>query len=583
TTTTATGQYTLTALPLGNYPLRAERPVGWLINQPSAGQYPLSIVTGTELFFNKDFGFVDRSKVNQAPVFTHVAPPSTATVGTEYTFTLSATDAENDPLLFVAGARPAGFTLDPGSGQIRWTPNASQVGTKRVLVYVQDGQGGSDFDEFTITVIGNPPPPPNTPPRIVSTPVMKAAAGRPYTYAVKAVDDENDPLQFTLLQAPSLMTISKTGVIQWTPTLDQTSEDGQLHFVKVQVADLGGWYQQSYKLIAYEGQPNRPPEFAPVPPTLAVAGQAYALQLQATDPDGDSVSFAVTTTPTTSTKIDPTGKVNWTNPVVGTYWVTATATDNFTGIGGPLSSTVRYELPVRATNAKPDVLPAAGHSVQKGEMFQFDVLATDADSDPLVYSIAGLSGATIDPLGRVRWATKTAEIKAYSFTVTATDPAGSADTETFTVSVGADTTKPIAFVAAMPDEVEPNQTVTFQVKATDAVGVAKTELFVTLAGGSPTLVPLQEGYGTFTPTVPGMLVATAYATDAAANKSEPATATVLVTNPNNARPTVSVSIAGTPANGEVFSPVAISGSVASNTAVVWKVEYIPEGGLPVVL
>ncbi|HEY5871337.1 MAG TPA: putative Ig domain-containing protein [Candidatus Tectomicrobia bacterium] len=63
----------------------------------------------------------------------------------------------------------------------------------------------------------------NHPPTSISTPVMAATGGQPYSYDVDATDpDPGDTLTFSLPTAPTGMTINATtGLIQWTPTPGQ--------------------------------------------------------------------------------------------------------------------------------------------------------------------------------------------------------------------------------------------------------------------------------------------------------------------------------------------------------------------------
>jgi len=59
----------------------------------------------------------------------------------------------------------------------------------------------------------------NHPPQITSTPVTSATVGEAYTYDVAATDPDGDTLTYSLLAAPTGMTInSSTGLINWIPT-----------------------------------------------------------------------------------------------------------------------------------------------------------------------------------------------------------------------------------------------------------------------------------------------------------------------------------------------------------------------------
>src|SRR5205807_2338403 len=83
-----------------------------------------------------------------------------------------------------------------------------------VTLRVSDGRGGTATQAFVINVTQEPG---NHPPVIVSTPVTTALQGQPYTYQVKAIDPDKDPLTYSLTSAPAGMVIdSITGLISWS-------------------------------------------------------------------------------------------------------------------------------------------------------------------------------------------------------------------------------------------------------------------------------------------------------------------------------------------------------------------------------
>jgi uncharacterized protein (TIGR03437 family) len=85
-----------------------------------------------------------------------------------------------------------------------------------------DGQyltGGIAYSALFSAAFDRPPDlqPGNRNPSVTSRPAGPARAGQAYTYDIVAADADSDPLQFELTQAPSGMTISSTGRIQWAP------------------------------------------------------------------------------------------------------------------------------------------------------------------------------------------------------------------------------------------------------------------------------------------------------------------------------------------------------------------------------
>ena len=70
---------------------------------------------------------------------------------------ISASDADNDPLLFSSSGLPHGLTLNQNSGLI--SGSATAAGLYNVNVSVNDGNGGTDSISFLWTVNETPPPP----------------------------------------------------------------------------------------------------------------------------------------------------------------------------------------------------------------------------------------------------------------------------------------------------------------------------------------------------------------------------------------------------------------------------------------
>ncbi|MBX3461093.1 MAG: hypothetical protein KF696_14195 [Planctomycetes bacterium] len=63
-----------------------------------------------------------------------------------------------------------------------------------------------------------PPPGGNTPPTITSTAPTSGTVGTAYAYQATATDAQGDPIAWTLPTAPAGMTVSATGLVNWTPS-----------------------------------------------------------------------------------------------------------------------------------------------------------------------------------------------------------------------------------------------------------------------------------------------------------------------------------------------------------------------------
>jgi RHS repeat-associated protein len=89
---------------------------------------------------------------NHAPGITSLAP-TTATIGTAYTYTVAASDPDaGDTLTFSLGSAPAGMQIQADTGLIQWQPDASQIGSFAVAVTVSDRFGATVTQNFSVTV-----------------------------------------------------------------------------------------------------------------------------------------------------------------------------------------------------------------------------------------------------------------------------------------------------------------------------------------------------------------------------------------------------------------------------------------------
>lgn len=94
------------------------------------------------------------TNVNDDPVISTTAP-TTATVGTEYSYDADATDEDTgDTLTWSKVSGPDALSIDSASGLVTWTPTASDSETTNVTIMVSDGNLGSDTEDITITVSG---------------------------------------------------------------------------------------------------------------------------------------------------------------------------------------------------------------------------------------------------------------------------------------------------------------------------------------------------------------------------------------------------------------------------------------------
>ena len=329
-------------------------------------------------------------------------PPVTADLNiqgdedTAITGRILATDADGDALTYQITTQPAhgSVVLDTTTGQFVYVPAADYHGDDSFVVTITDARGNSATSTISVAVT-----PVNDLPVTadvnLSTDEDAAVAGQ-----VLATDVDGETLGYTLGAAPANGSV----------TLDPVTGD----FVYTPAANFNG--TDSFVVVISDGQGGSvtsrvavnvaPVNDAPVASNLALTTDedvAVSAQVNATDVDGDALSYAVTTSPQNGVLI--------LNPATGEFTYTPdthyNGSDSFIvtisdGNGGTTTSTVT--IGVTPVNDSPVVAPVALADINEDGSIvitQADLLAgaSDLDGDALTainLSLTTGSGGLID-------------------------------------------------------------------------------------------------------------------------------------------------------------------------------------------
>lgn len=69
-----------------------------------------------------------------------------------YEYMVKAVDGDGDPLSFLLEMAPPGMVIDKETGHLVWKISPDQLGSQRVRVVAEDGQGGKAFQELHFTL-----------------------------------------------------------------------------------------------------------------------------------------------------------------------------------------------------------------------------------------------------------------------------------------------------------------------------------------------------------------------------------------------------------------------------------------------
>ena len=92
---------------------------------------------------------------NSAPTISGV-PSSSVLMGEQYSFTPTASDADDDPLTFDVQGEPNWLSINSGSGALSGTPTLADVGSySGIVVSVNDGSASASLPQFGVDVVQN--------------------------------------------------------------------------------------------------------------------------------------------------------------------------------------------------------------------------------------------------------------------------------------------------------------------------------------------------------------------------------------------------------------------------------------------
>lgn len=364
---------------------------------------------------------------NNVPVVTSM-PKGPAVVGLPYQYQVNAQDADGDTLGFLLLDPPLGMTVNSVSGLVSWTPAVAQIGDQPVSISVSDGQGGTVTQSFTLGVVASAK---NDAPTITSVPTSAVALGRTYRYQVAAIDPNGDPLTFSLIDNPSGLTITPTGLVQWTPTATQLGAAN----VALHVDDgRGGFSTQSFAIKVATQLSNDPPQIVSLPLQSATAGNQYAYNPVAVDVNGDQIFWSFDTAPR-GMSIDATqGFIRWTPSVdqSGLQTLILRATD-----AQGAAATQTFSVEVFGGNRPPSITSFPPTAAVVGQSYGYALKATDSDGDSLVYSLlVAPGGMTIDAnSGFINWTPTSEQAGIETVTVQVADGNGGINEQTYGIGV----------------------------------------------------------------------------------------------------------------------------------------------------
>lgn len=225
--------YTSSGVPSGASFNQGTRTFTWSPIESQVGDYNVTFFASDGTNTVSIIVKITVTSANTPPVFNPVGDQQ-INEGQLLSFQVVATDVDSDPLTYSISNQPQGATFTPANGVFEWLPMFTQSGVYNVTFSVTDGKATTNM-VVKITVVNVNRAPlftvtmPDRTVQVHNVPVE-------FSFQYQAIDPDEDPLTYTIVNGPAGASINSAGLFKWSPAPSQAS---MMYLLTVQVSDGG--------------------------------------------------------------------------------------------------------------------------------------------------------------------------------------------------------------------------------------------------------------------------------------------------------------------------------------------------------
>jgi len=312
--------------------------------------------------------------VNSPPVLAEIGTKTVAE-GAQLTFTITATDPNNDTLSYSASGLPEGATFNPATRSFNWTPEyhlSENTSVFPVTFKVSDGVA-EDSEVVTINVVNT-----NRPPVLNSIGSQTLTEGDNYNLIISATDPDGNPLTYSAEPLPTgAVFVSSTRSLNWIPGNDQAGT----YYVTFTASDGSLNASETVKITVNNG--HEAPVLDPIGSQTIAESHLLTFVVTAQSSNGESLSYSASGLPAGAVFDPEQRRFSWTPDFTqaGHFTVKISVTD------GSLSDSEIVEIAVTNTNTSPLISGVPPSSVMATTNYSFTPVASNPDGGTLVFSI----------------------------------------------------------------------------------------------------------------------------------------------------------------------------------------------------
>ena len=398
---------------------------------------------------------------NQAPILNAIGS-QTVTENSTLNFTVSATDPDNDPIIYSALNLPIGATFN--SQTFNWTPGSSQAGSYQVTFTAYDGQA-SDSEQITITVNAAP----ISGPEIASFTLINADSDQPvFGYdpltnnsqinladigtnnlsiranvaggtagSVKFALNSIDPYHIENAAPYALQGDNSGDYHPWNPGTGSHTISATAYSGANATGSSGSALSISIDIINSGGSSNQAPVLNSIGNKTVNENSDLIFSVSATDGDGDALTYNAVNLPAGAQFANQAFTWRPTYDQAGdNYQVTFIVSD------GTDQTPETINITVFNVNRPPTLTSISDQQASINSPVIFAITANDPDGDPIIYSAQDLpTGATFTNQ-TFSWTPDSTASELNTITFYATDGQDQ-DYLTITIIVGSDNEPPV--------------------------------------------------------------------------------------------------------------------------------------------
>jgi len=370
---------------------------------------------------------------NKVPLIKAI-PEQVLTEDVEFTYQVETSDQDgnnSDSLIFSLTDSPDGMTINASSGLITWLPTSETLTNASVSIRLIDINADSGFTTDTATfsivitlvdevpVFDNPPS---------SATILQDV---PYQVSASATDPEGSNLTYAMTSDPDIIATnpalninSTSGLISWTPDRKVAKVN-----ITVTVSDGNKTNDQQHTFTLNVLIINSAPVITVVGNQELFEESPLSVDINATDDDGDTIIYSLTTFPENMTINSETGVISWTITEVAAgeptlFPVIVSVTDN---IANPVTES--FSVIVTPINDQPLFLPLSDETVEELSLITINAAAVFSDPDDdnngsgeIQWQLINQpEEMTISEVGVINWLPGQHSANDYSITITVAD------------------------------------------------------------------------------------------------------------------------------------------------------------------